>query len=50
MAVISDEDMQILYEGIETTRLLSAVDQIDELRGYLGDRGSKPNAAKTFNR
>src|SRR5579871_6381306 len=34
---MTDEEWQRLYENFETMWLLSAVDDIDNLRGYLGD-------------
>lgn len=37
MPQYTQEFWQKVYEGFETTRLLSAVDQVDELRRMLGD-------------
>ena len=34
---MTDEEWQRLYENFETMWLLGAVDDIDNLRGYLGD-------------
>lgn len=37
---MTEEEWQRLYENFETTWLLSAVDDIDKLRSYLGDRAN----------
>lgn len=37
MAQVTDDELQNLYENFETTRLLTAVDSIDRLRGELSD-------------
>ena len=38
MAEITDEEWQNIHENFETTTLLTAVDKIDQMRGYLSDR------------
>ena len=37
MAKVTEEEWQALYENFETTWLLSAVDQLDKVRGVLAD-------------
>ena len=38
MGKISDKDWEALHENFDTAELLSAVDSVDALRGYLNDR------------
>lgn len=38
MATMTEEERQHLYENVETTNLLAAVDAVDRLRGGLNDR------------
>jgi hypothetical protein len=37
MAKMTDEEMQTLYENFETSSLLTAIDQLDKVRGELAD-------------
>ena len=41
-AEMTDDDWQKLYEDFDTQRLLDAVDEVDMLRGVLGDDGHRP--------
>ena len=41
-AEMTDDDWQKLYEDFDTQRLLDAVDEVDTLRGILGDDGHRP--------
>jgi hypothetical protein len=38
MGGMSEKDWETLHENFDTTDLLSAVDSLDALRGYLNDR------------
>ena len=38
MGGMSDKDWEALHENFDTAELLSAVDSVDALRGYLNDR------------
>ena len=38
MGGMSEKDWEALHENFDTTDLLSAVDSLDALRGYLNDR------------
>ena len=38
MGGMSDKDWEALHENFDTAELLSAVDSLDALRGYLNDR------------
>ena len=37
MVKLTDEEMQTLYENFETSSLLTAIDQLDKVRGELAD-------------
>jgi hypothetical protein len=48
MAKMTDEEWQTLYENFETSRLLSAIDQLDKVRGVLADGDNwEPPAIRT---
>lgn len=42
MATMTDDELQHLAENFETTALLTAVDQLDTVRGLLRDDGFAP--------